>query len=84
MSELLETTVSVDLGRRRGKLTISFATLEDLQRVLGVLAPDVRLEGLADSGGTGDAESPAVLTDPVSGSHHSVGGVGETGSAPPD
>jgi ParB family chromosome partitioning protein len=83
MSELLETTVSVDLGRRRGKLTISFATLEDLQRVLGVLAPDVRLEGLGAPESTGEAESP-VLIDPDSGARHGVGDDAETRSAPSD
>jgi ParB family transcriptional regulator, chromosome partitioning protein len=39
LSDLLETKVTVELGRRRGKLTIAFATLDDLQRVLRVLAP---------------------------------------------
>jgi ParB family chromosome partitioning protein len=52
MSELLETTVSVELGRRRGKLTIAFATLEDLQRVLGVLLPGVQLEGIEETAET--------------------------------
>jgi ParB family chromosome partitioning protein len=41
LSDLLETKVSVQLGRRRGKLTVAFASLDDLYRVLGVLAPQV-------------------------------------------
>jgi ParB family chromosome partitioning protein len=41
LSDLLETKVTVELGRRRGKLTVSFASLDDLHRVLGVLAPEV-------------------------------------------
>jgi ParB family chromosome partitioning protein len=44
LSDLLETQVRVELGRRRGKLTIAFASLVDLHRVLGVLAPDVLTE----------------------------------------
>jgi ParB family transcriptional regulator, chromosome partitioning protein len=41
LSDRLETKVKVELGRRRGKLTVAFASLDDLQRVLGVLAPDL-------------------------------------------
>jgi ParB family chromosome partitioning protein len=41
LSDLLETRVTVELGRRRGKLTVSFASIDDLTRVLGVLAPQV-------------------------------------------
>jgi ParB family chromosome partitioning protein len=44
LSDLLETKVTVELGRRRGKLTVAFASLDDLQRVLGVLAPDLLSE----------------------------------------
>lgn len=44
LSDLLETRVSVELGRRHGKLTVAFASLEDLRRVLGVLAPQVLTE----------------------------------------
>jgi ParB family chromosome partitioning protein len=41
LSDLLETKVTVELGRRHGKLTVSFASLDDLYRVLGVMAPEV-------------------------------------------
>jgi hypothetical protein len=53
LSELLETKVTVELGRRRGKLTVAFASFDDLQRVLGVLAPQVLTEHSlgAESGG---------------------------------
>ena len=44
LSDLLETRVTVELGRRHGKLTVAFASLDDLQRVLGVLAPEVLVE----------------------------------------
>jgi ParB family chromosome partitioning protein len=44
LSDLLETRVTVELGRRHGKLTVAFASLDDLQRVLGVLAPEVLAE----------------------------------------
>lgn len=50
LSDLLETKVTVELGRRRGKLTVAFASLDDLHRVLGVLAPEVLTEHGVDDG----------------------------------
>ncbi|MBV9484499.1 MAG: ParB/RepB/Spo0J family partition protein [Frankiaceae bacterium] len=41
LSDRLETKVTVELGRRRGKLSIAFASLDDLHRILGDLAPGV-------------------------------------------
>jgi ParB family transcriptional regulator, chromosome partitioning protein len=50
LSDLLETRVTVELGRRHGKLTVAFASLDDLYRVLGVIAPEVLVENsLGDS-----------------------------------
>lgn len=40
LSELLETRVAVDLGRRRGKIVIQFASLDDLQRIVGLFGID--------------------------------------------
>lgn len=37
LSERLETRVKVDLGRRRGKMTVEFADLADLERIMAVL-----------------------------------------------
>ena len=39
LSDLLETRVSVDMGRRRGKLVVEFASAEDLERIIGQIAP---------------------------------------------
>jgi ParB family transcriptional regulator, chromosome partitioning protein len=41
LSELLETRVSVELGRRRGKLVVQFATIDDLERIVAQIAPEV-------------------------------------------
>ncbi|MBD0293025.1 MAG: ParB/RepB/Spo0J family partition protein [Jiangellaceae bacterium] len=38
LSERLDTRVKVELGRRKGKVTIEFASIEDLERIVGVLA----------------------------------------------
>ncbi|GAA4640396.1 ParB/RepB/Spo0J family partition protein [Actinoallomurus vinaceus] len=42
LSELYETKVSVDLGQRKGKIVVEFATLEDLERIVDAMTPDGR------------------------------------------
>ncbi|MBT2446453.1 ParB/RepB/Spo0J family partition protein [Streptomyces sp. ISL-43] len=39
LSDRFETRVKVDLGQKRGKITVEFASMEDLERILGTLAP---------------------------------------------
>ena len=40
LSDRFETRVKVDLGKKKGKVTIEFASVEDLNRILDVMAPD--------------------------------------------
>ncbi|HEY0186713.1 MAG TPA: ParB/RepB/Spo0J family partition protein [Cellulomonas sp.] len=40
LSDRFETRVKVDLGRSRGKLTVEFASVQDLNRILATLAPE--------------------------------------------
>jgi ParB family transcriptional regulator, chromosome partitioning protein len=40
LADRLETRVRVDMGRSKGRITIEFATLDDLQRVLGLIEKD--------------------------------------------
>ena len=40
LSDLYETKVHVDLGRRKGKIVVEFASLEDLERIIKAMAPD--------------------------------------------
>ena len=42
LSDRFDTRVKIALGQRKGKLTVEFATVEDLNRIVGVLAPDER------------------------------------------
>jgi ParB family chromosome partitioning protein len=44
LSDLLETRVTLELGKQRGKLVVQFASMGDLQRILRVMAPEA-LEG---------------------------------------
>lgn len=39
LSERFETRVKVDLGRYKGKITVEFATLEDLERIVQIMDP---------------------------------------------
>ena len=39
LSDRLETRVKVDLGRTKGKITVEFASMEDLQRIVDVMDP---------------------------------------------
>jgi ParB family chromosome partitioning protein len=39
LSDRLETRVKVDLGRNKGKITVEFASMEDLQRIVDVMDP---------------------------------------------
>ena len=44
LAERLETRVTVDVGRSRGRVTIDFATVDDLQRIVSII------EGRSDGG----------------------------------
>ncbi|CAM5497374.1 Chromosome partitioning protein ParB OS=Streptomyces aurantiogriseus OX=66870 GN=GCM10010251_04510 PE=3 SV=1 [Streptomyces aurantiogriseus] len=39
LSDRFETRVKVDLGQKKGKITVEFASMEDLERILDTLAP---------------------------------------------
>ena len=39
LGDQLETRVKVEVGRKRGKLIIEFATVEDLQRIADLMGP---------------------------------------------
>jgi ParB family chromosome partitioning protein len=49
LSERLDTRVKVDLGRRKGKVTIEFASIDDLERIVSAI-------GTHDGHGTGAAD----------------------------
>ena len=39
LSDTLDTRVKVEMGRRKGKLVVEFASLEDLERIIKVMSP---------------------------------------------
>jgi ParB family chromosome partitioning protein len=44
LSDRLDTRVKVDLGQRKGKIAIEFATLDDLQRIVDMIDPRNRAD----------------------------------------
>jgi ParB family chromosome partitioning protein len=42
LSDRFETRVRVDLGQKRGKIVVEFASIEDLERIVRVMAPEAR------------------------------------------
>ena len=41
LSDYFETRVRVDLGRRKGKIVVEFGSLDDLERIVEIMAPDL-------------------------------------------
>ena len=39
LSDRLETRVKVDLGQRKGRITVEFASLDDLRRIVDIMDP---------------------------------------------
>jgi ParB family chromosome partitioning protein len=70
LSDALETRVSVQLGRRRGKVVIEFASIDDLQRIVAVMAPEVAqaaLSGSRERPARAQHEPQSVGSEPVPG-----------------
>ena len=40
LSDALDTRVKVEVGQRKGKIVVEFASLEDLQRIVTTMSPD--------------------------------------------
>jgi ParB family transcriptional regulator, chromosome partitioning protein len=48
LSDRFETRVKVDLGRAKGRIVVEFATIDDLERIVALMAPDTDIpDGLA-------------------------------------
>jgi ParB family transcriptional regulator, chromosome partitioning protein len=59
LSDRLETRVRVQLGKRKGKVLIEFATLDDLQRICDAIGLEQRAIHLPDA--SGSADDPQVV-----------------------
>ena len=43
LSDRFETRVKVDLGRSKGRIVVEFASIDDLERIVALMAPDTEL-----------------------------------------
>jgi ParB family chromosome partitioning protein len=48
LSDTFDTRVRVELGRRKGKITVEFASVDDLERIVAVMAPQLSSRRPAD------------------------------------
>lgn len=60
LSDAFDTSVRVELGRRKGKIVVEFATVDDLERIVGIMAPGAARRGPVNpetEGATSDSET---------------------------
>jgi ParB family chromosome partitioning protein len=50
LSDQFETRVKVEIGRSKGKITIEFASIDDLERIVATMAPDLSPQARAAAG----------------------------------
>ena len=43
LSDRFETRVKVDLGRSKGRIVVEFASIDDLERIVALMAPDTEV-----------------------------------------
>ncbi len=61
LSDVFETRVRVELGQRKGKIVVEFATLDDLERIVTAMSPEAAVRG----GRVPQAEHPVSAETPV-------------------
>lgn len=64
LSDVLDTRVRVDLGRRKGKITVEFASVDDLERIVGVIAPQLAVHRAAAEPIDQSTETPPESPEP--------------------
>lgn len=47
LSDVFDTRVRVELGQRKGRITVEFASVDDLERIVSVMAPNLGTQPLA-------------------------------------
>jgi ParB family chromosome partitioning protein len=41
LSDMFDTKVKVQIGRAKGRIVVEFGSVDDLQRIIGVMAPEI-------------------------------------------
>jgi ParB family transcriptional regulator, chromosome partitioning protein len=60
LSDLFETRVKVELGRRKGKIVVEFASLDDLERIVAAMSAGAGAGAPAEAGAGAPAEAGPV------------------------
>lgn len=60
LSDVFDTRVRVDIGQRKGRITVEFATVDDLERIVAVMAPQLVSTQPADEGVAAQDSSGSV------------------------
>jgi ParB family chromosome partitioning protein len=47
LSDVFDTRVRVELGQRKGRITVEFASVDDLERIVSVMAPNLSTSSLS-------------------------------------
>jgi ParB family transcriptional regulator, chromosome partitioning protein len=62
LSDVFDTRVRVDIGRRKGRITVEFASIDDLERIVGLMAPEIgtghSMDTAADPAGADQPNEP--------------------------
>ena len=58
LSDVFDTRVKVELGQRKGKIVVEFASLDDLERIIGTMSPGLTRRGGASSPRPVSRETP--------------------------
>jgi ParB family chromosome partitioning protein len=58
LSDVFDTRVRVDIGRRKGRITVEFASIDDLERIVSVMAPQVSTRRSAQDEGDSTSNEP--------------------------
>jgi ParB family chromosome partitioning protein len=61
LSDTLDTRVRVDLGRRKGRITVEFGSIDDLERIVAMIAPQMTAQRAVTP--SGPSTSSAVDDD---------------------
>ncbi|WP_375498019.1 ParB/RepB/Spo0J family partition protein [uncultured Jatrophihabitans sp.] len=56
LSDIFDTRVRVDIGRRKGKITVEFGSIDDLERIVAVMAPKVSAQRRGQATGSAPNE----------------------------
>jgi len=66
LSELFETRVKVDLGKRRGRITVEFGSIDDLERIVAMMDPSPATAASAQFSEAVFTATSSLLDDPRS------------------